>query len=494
MMLDPTLCYEALRSKDRRFDGRFFVGVQTTGIYCRPGCPAKTPKKEHVAFFAHPAAAEEAGFRACLRCRPDTSPHSPAGQGTSATVTRALRILATEPDAGADLERLADRLGVGPRHLRRLFVEHVGASPRSVVHTRRAHFARRLLETTDWDVAAVAHAAGYGGERRMRAAVSRAFGRSPAALRGTRAVSAAAAGRADARTTGGAIEIDLPFTAPYDAAGALAYRAQRAIPGVERADAERYVRTIRTASGMGALELIAPAPDARAMRLRLWVSDANDLFALVARARRMLDLEADTAAIDAHLAKDKSLAPLVRRRPGLRLPGAWDAFELAVRAVLGQQVSVAAATTVAGRLVAAFGESCAAGEALGVPRLFPTPARLASSDVDALRALGLNRARAATIVALARAVEDGAVRLETPRSLEEFEAAMCQVAGIGPWTAHYVALRGLLEPDAFPAADLGLRQALAKDGAMPSTKELLERAERWRPWRGYAALHLWMRV
>ncbi len=488
MTLDPALCYEALKSKDRRFDGRFFVGVRTTGIYCRPGCPARTPKKEHVTFYAHPAAAEEAGFRACLRCRPDTSPHSPAGQGTSATVTRALRILATEPDAGGDLERLAERLGVGPRHLRRLFVTHVGASPRSVVHTRRVHFARRLLETTDWPVDSVAHAAGDGGERRLRAAVSRAFGRPPAALRGTRASAAAGSG------TRAPIEIDLPFAGAYDVAGSLAYRAGRAIPGVERADGERYVRTIRTAAGAGALEIQALAPEARAIRLRLWLADAEDLFGLVARTRRMLDLEADMAMIDAHLAKDRTLAPFVGRRPGLRLPGAWDPFELAVRAVLGQQVSVAAATTVAGRLVERFGEPCAAGVPLGVPRLFPTAASLAPVPLDDLRALGLNRARAATITALAQAVESGAVRLETPRSLEEFEASMCEVPGIGPWTAHYVALRGLLEPDAFPAADLGLRQALAKNGELPSTKSLLERAERWRPWRGYAALHLWMHL
>ena len=495
MTLDPAICYEALKSRDRRFEGRFVVAVRTTGIYCRPGCPAKMPRRDHVHFYPPPAAAEDAGFRPCLRCRPETAPSSAAWQGTQATVTRALRLLAHEPDAATDLARLAERLGIGPRHLRRLFHEHVGAAPRAVVQSRRAHFARRLIEETNLPLETIALTAGYGSARRFRAAIGTAFGRAPAALRARRGAAWSSVPRAAASDAGERpIELTLPYVPPFDWLATLAYRAARVIPGVETVTDTAYRRTIDG----GVLEIV-PAPtgtrlnDRPALLLRLWLADPNGLDRLVARARRMLDLEADPAAIADHLGHDRALAARLRRAPGMRIPGAWDPFELAVRAVLGQQVSIAAATTLAGRLVHTFGApvgSPAAGA--GLTHAFPDAARLAEAGETRLQTIGLTRARAATLAGLSRAITGGTLVLDGARGLDASVAAMIALPGIGPWTAHYVALRGLLEPDAFPAGDLGLRKALApKDGALLSEAALLARAERWRPWRGYAAIHLW---
>ncbi|MGH7726710.1 MAG: AlkA N-terminal domain-containing protein [Candidatus Eiseniibacteriota bacterium] len=487
MQLDPATCYAALRSKDRRFEGRFFVGVTTTGIYCRPGCPARTPRAEHTRFYPSSAAAEGAGFRPCRRCRPETAPSSPAWLGTSATVTRALRLLGAAPaDEPASIEQLAGRLGIGPRHLRRLFAEHVGASPRSMLMTQRVHFARRLLDETNLPLDEVAVSAGFGSTRRFREAVRKTFGRSPARLRRAGALAQARDRAAGERP----IELRLPCAGPYDWASALEYRAARAIPGVEHVADGAYRRTIRTANGPGILEVVAER-GASALVLRLWLPGTGDLFPLVERVRRMLDLEADPTAIGAQLARDRVLARYVERRPGLRVPGAFDPFELAVRAVLGQQVSVRAATTIAGRLVAAHGTPFPAGERFGLPRLFPEPAALADLGARALARLGLTQARAETLAGFARAVTDGALDLSPAPSLEDAVERLCAIDGIGPWTAHYIALRALGEPDAFPASDLGLRKAFARGGTIPSASALEARAEAWRPWRGYAAIHLW---
>ncbi len=492
MRLDPGTCYAALQSKDRRFEGRFFVGVTTTKIYCRPGCPARTPRADHVEFYPTPAAAEDAGFRPCRRCRPETAPASPAWLGTSATVTRALRLLAEDPDA--TIERLAGRLGVGTRHLRRLFAEHVGASPRAMLTTQRVHFARRLLDETNLPLDEVAVSAGFGSTRRFRAAVRKTFGRSPATLRRVHAVA-----QARIRATGERpIELRLACAGPYDWTSTLEYRAARAIPGVEAIVDRVYRRTIQTPGGPGVLE-VALAPDAgsgagsagRALTLHLWLPGARDLFPLVERVRRMFDLEADPLSIGAHLSRDRVLAPYVRRRPGLRMPGAFDPFELSVRAILGQQVSVRAATTLAGRLVKVHGTPFPAGERFGLPRLFPRADTLAALGESDLARLGLTRARAASLRAFARAVAEGALDLSPASSLEDAIERLLAMEGIGPWTAHYVALRALGEPDAFPASDLGLRKALGRRGRVPGAREIEERAEAWRPWRGYAAIHLW---
>jgi AraC family transcriptional regulator of adaptative response / DNA-3-methyladenine glycosylase II len=495
MSFDPSHWYAALGSRDRRFDGRFFIAVRTTGVYCRPICPARTPRRENVTFFPTPAAAEEAGYRPCRRCRPETAPASPAWQGTSATVTRALRLLATEEQAPT-VKALAARLGVGERHLRRLFAEHVGASPRAVRMSRRTHFARRLLDETDLNLEVVALAAGFGGARRLRAALLATFGASPRALRGTRAGRARAGARA--ASLAAPITLRLPYAGRYDWEGMLAYRRERALKGVESVEGDAYQRTIDTPSGPG---LLAVRPDAgrlgatkaRALVLSLWVPDARDLFGLVERARRMLDLDTDGAAIDAHLARDRALARLVARRPGVRIPVAWDPFELAIRAVLGQQVSVAAATTVAGRLIDAFGTPMPEAARLGLTHRFPSAPALAAVPLERLCGLGLNGARARAVLQVARAAADGRLAFDAHGGdPEALVASLVALPGIGPWTASYIALRGLGEPDAFPAGDLGLRKALAARGKPPlGETALARRAEAWRPWRGYAALHLW---
>jgi AraC family transcriptional regulator of adaptative response / DNA-3-methyladenine glycosylase II len=498
MTFDPSRYYATLGTRDRRFDGRFYIAVRTTGVYCRPICPARTPRRENVTFYPSPAAAEEAGYRPCRRCRPETAPASPAWQGTSATVTRALRLLACEKQAPT-VAALAVRLGVGERHLRRLFGEHVGASPRTVRMSRRTHFARRLLDETELPLEDVALAAGFGSARRLRAALTATFGASARALRGPRAARPGRSAPRRARAAGLAapITLRLPYVGPYDWAGMLAYRSERALGGVETVAEGAYRRTIDTPAGPGLLEVRRDAGDTRktrpdALTLALWLPDVRDLFGLVDRARRMLDLDTDAAAIDGHLGKDRALARRVARRPGVRIPAAWDPFELAVRAVLGQQVSVAAASTVAARLVAAFGTPMPEAGALGLTHRFPDASTLAAAPLDRLCALGLNGARARAVLEIARAVRDGRVVFDATGDAEAVVESLTALPGIGPWTAHYVALRGLGEPDAFPAGDLGLRKALAGPGKPPlAEKELARRAEAWRPWRGYAALHLW---
>lgn len=480
MELDPRACYRALRSRDARFDGRFFTGVTSTGIYCRPVCPARTPARRNVSFYATAAAAQEAGFRPCLRCRPEAAPGTPAWRGTRTTVSRALRLLAESPgDRPPSVEDLAARLGVGDRHLRRLFAQHVGASPVSVAQTHRLLFAKRLIDETRLPMAHVAVAAGYASVRRFNAAVRNAYGKPPTALRRLRAAPANGAG----------IVLDLAYRPPYAWDAMLAFLARRAVPGVEAVEGGEYRRSIRL-DGSAGVVAVSCVPEAHALRARFHIQDTSKLLQAVSRLRDVFDLHADAAQIDAHLAGDPSLAPLVAARPGLRVPGAWDPFELAVRAVLGQQVSVAAARTLAGRLVDAFGEALPAPYAdAALRRLFPAPERLAGAN---LTRLGLTRARAATLRSLARAVAEGRVCFDAGSDPGTLLEQLQRLPGIGPWTAQYIGMRALEDPDAFPAGDLGLRAALA-DGSPWSESRLAARAERWRPWRAYAALHLWTR-
>ncbi len=496
--------YQALASRDSRFDGEFFVGVRTTGIYCRPICPARTPHRKNVTFYECAAAAETAGYRPCRRCRPETAPGTPAWRGTSATVSRALRLISDGALDRSDVESLATRVGVGDRQLRRLFEQHLGASPRAVAQTRRVHFARRLLDQTDLPMSEVALSAGFASVRRFNAAMRDTFHLAPTELRRRHREAAPAEGR---------LELHLPYRAPYDADSVLAYLGARAAPGVEQVEGRTYRRTFRLGDRVGIVE-IEPAPGAEAAVLVRVPSDLRRrLLDVAERVRRVFDLEADPARISGRLSDDPRLARAVRARPGLRVPGAWDPFELAVRAVLGQQISVRGATTLAGRLAAAFGEelpareadasgsrAAEAGDAAAVShpitalpdRLFPTPDALAAATPGAIAAIGLPRKRAATIREVARRVRDGSLSLsggECPRATAE---ALKAIPGIGDWTASYVVMRGLGHPDAFPAGDLGVRKALADaDGKLPGERETIRRAERWRPWRAYATLHLW---
>lgn len=482
MDLDHEACYRALLTRDPRFDGRFYTAVVSTGIYCRPVCPAKPPRIENCIFLPSAAAAHRMGFRPCLRCRPELAPGTAGWRGTANTVQRALHLIAEGALDEGGIDELADRVGVTARHLRRLFDHHVGAAPIAVAQAQRILFAKRLLHESALSMTEVAMAAGFGSSRRFNDVIRRTFGRTPGQLRRSQPSAPGAAG---------GITLKLPFTPPYDWRGMVEFLAPRAIPGVEVVEAGRYRRSFAVGEARGVLD-VRPGAEDDHLVATIWTSDLTALGAVVARLRRLFDLDADMAAIDAHLSTDPRLSDLVRARPGLRVPGAWDGFELAVRAVLGQQVSVAAATTFAGRLAARFGRPLdfPAGVEGGPLRLiFPMPFDLASSD---LTEIGLTRARAAALQGLGRAMADDRNLLRPFETLDATVAKLVSLPGIGPWTAQYVAMRALREPDAFPASDLGLLRAMDSGEGRPTPARLLVRAEVWRPWRAYAAIRLWL--
>jgi AraC family transcriptional regulator of adaptative response / DNA-3-methyladenine glycosylase II len=475
------VCYRAIATRDARFDGRLFTGVKTTGIYCRPICPARTPKRENVTFWPSAAAAQEAGFRACLRCRPEISPDAAAWRGTSNTVSRALALIAEGGLDGDDasLTALCGRLGVGERQLRRLFDKHLGAPPIAVAQTRRVLFAKQLIQETRLPMTAVADAAGFNSIRRFNDAFKKLYRRSPRDLRrqssGTPAPST--------------VTLRLGYRAPYDWDSILAFLDARSIAGVELIEKNTYRRTIEIDGAFGS---IAVTPVKAHLEATIRFPRVTALLAIVARLRRLFDLDADIQTIGAHLSGDAALAPLIARRPGLRTPGAWDGFELAVRAILGQQITVVGARQLAVKLVARAGTDIApelSGDAR-LSRVFPSAARMARTD---LSTLGMPKARIAALLALAQAVAADPKLIEPAGSYEETIAKLLALPGFGPWTAQYWALRALRDSDAFPAADVALLRSplVAEDGKRPSPKALLARAESWRPWRAYAAQHLW---
>ncbi|HET9795300.1 MAG TPA: AlkA N-terminal domain-containing protein [Thermoanaerobaculia bacterium] len=478
MALDASTCYRALAARDARFDGRFFTGVTTTGIYCRPVCPAKTPHRENVRFFPCAAAAEKEGFRACRRCRPDAAPGTPAWAGTSATVARALRLISDGILDERPVEALSGRLGVGERHLRRLFRHELGASPAEIAATRRIHFARRLLRETELPVADVAFSAGFGSIRRFNEAFREAFDCTPGVYRRT---------SEDRPAADRDLTLRLPYQPPYRWGDLARFLSARAIPGVESFENGVYRRSFTDGEFAGALE-IRPARRDDALELRVPSVGASELLAISARARRLFDVDADVATIARDLARDRELAPDVRRAPGIRVPGCWDPFEIAVRAVLGQQVTISAATTLVGRLVRALGRPLAV-PAGAVTHLFPRPADVAGAD---LGGIGVPGRRAAALRALAGAFARGEIDALAARGVDAFVEGLTRIPGIGPWTAHYVAMRALSEPDAFPAGDLWLRR-LVVPGSTLSEAAVEERSAAWRPWRAYAAFYLWRR-
>ena len=475
MYLDFEACERVRLARDARFDGRFFIGVTSTGIYCRPICPAPHPKSANVKYFPTAAAAAEAGFRPCLRCRPEAAPGTPAWLGTSATVRRGLKLINEGALDTQSVEQLATRLGIGPRHLHRLFTQHLGASPMAVAQTRRLHFAKRLIDDTNLAMTDIALASGFGSLRRFNDAFHQTYGRAPRQLRRER--------RRDA-PEGDALSLRLAYRPPYNWEAIRDFLATRALPGVERVTADSYARTVQVGESSGWFE-VRPVPDAHALQLTLHGLGPESLFTAVRRVRHMFDLVADPEDVRTTLKSDELLAPLLRRNPGLRVPGAWCPFELSVRAVLGQQVSVAAARTFAARIVAAYG-SALEQPAAGLTQLFPTPQALARAD---LGGVGLTGARARTLNALAGAVLEGQLCFETA-SAEETRESLQRIPGIGAWTAEYAAMRALADPDAFPAEDLVLRR-MAGNGHPLTAQELKRRAEAWRPWRAYAVLHLW---
>lgn len=499
-------CYRAVQSHDPRFDGWFFVAVTTTGVYCRPSCPAVTPKANHVAFYPSAAACQKAGYRACRRCRPDATPGSPEWNNRGDVVGRAMRLIADGVVDREGVAGLASRLGYSARQLQRQLVAEVGAGPLALARSQRAQVARLLLETTDLPCGEVAFAAGFGSIRQFNDTIRAIYALSPTAVRGNRRPAGrATAGRGPGSGSGvagagrapwsvgrlGQINLRLAYRAPFFGAGLLAFLGQRAIAGVEQWDGHEYRRTLSLPHGAG---LVAVSEDAGFIRCRLALGDLRDLGTAVQRTRRLLDLDADPVAIAEHLGRDPRLAPAVAAVPGRRVPGAVDGAEMALRAVLGQQISVAGARTLAGRLATRYGDQVAGPSEPGPggpddgspPRLFPRSEVIAALDPASL---SMPAARGRTLVALAGELAEGRIVIDPGADREEVRRRLVALPGIGPWTADYVALRGLGDPDAFLPSDLGVRRALVALGAEPGDASRL--AERWRPWRGYALQYLW---
>jgi AraC family transcriptional regulator, regulatory protein of adaptative response / DNA-3-methyladenine glycosylase II len=508
-------CYRAVSSRDPRFDGWFFTAVTSTGIYCRPSCPARTPSPRHVRFYPSAAAAQQAGFRACMRCRPDAAPGSPEWNVRADVVARAMRLIADGTVDREGVPSLAARLGYSERQIHRLLVAEVGTGALALARAQRAQTARLLLETTDLPVTGVAFTAGFASVRQFNDTFRQVFAMTPSELRHRLPGHPGRHGSTSRRrppdrtidsvapvpTGATTVALRLAHRQPFDAAGILAFLGARSVPGVEAYVEGTFRRSLRLDHGAGVVSL---SPGDGHVAAVLALEDLRDLTAAVCRCRRLLDLDADPVAVDAALARDPLLRPLVAASPGRRVPGTVDGAELAVRAVIGQQISVAGARSVAGRLVAAAGSVLAGAEPRAdgsseaerreVTHCFPSPAAIMSADDDAF-AMPATRRRA--LRALAEVLDGGELVLDCGADLTEAHDGLLGVPGIGRWTAGYVAMRALRDPDAFVPDDLGVRQGLrclsAIDGESDpgNRRTLLSRAERWRPWRAYAAMHLW---
>jgi AraC family transcriptional regulator of adaptative response / DNA-3-methyladenine glycosylase II len=464
--LESDICWQAIRSRDRRFDGRFFVAAVTTGVYCRSICPVPFAKPNNISLYPSAAAAEAAGFRPCRRCRPETSPGTPAWIGSSAVVSRALRLMREGALNDGNVDTLAERLGVGSRQLRRLFVQHLGASPVKIAGTHRVHFARNLIEETDLPMSMVALNAGFNSIRQFNHAIRATSGQSPSELRRSRGNSGTAP-----RQSG--LLIRLSYRPPLNWSALISFLGSRAIPGVECVEEGSYRRTIESGGGVGTIDISPDQEQARLM-VQIELPKYDGLMAVVERVRRIFDVGADPLQIADHLSRDPALKPLLELRPGLRVPGVWDGFELAVRAILGHDLPVMEANALCGKLASAFGRPIDISLE-GLTHLFPMPAELADAD---LSRVGITRGCSASIRALAHLVLRKELTFESSSSLHDTISRLCAVPGITEETAHYVAMRAFGEPDAFPAGDLGLFADFTL-------------AEIWRPWRAYAAMHLW---
>jgi len=476
--LDVDACYGAVSSRDRRFDGVFYTAVRTTGIYCRPSCPARTPALANVTFHRSAAAAQAAGYRACKRCLPDATPGSPDWDVAASAAGRAMRLIADGVVDREGVEGLARRMGYTPRHLGRLLVGELGAGPLALARARRAQTARVLIETTSLGFADVAFAAGFASVRQFNDTVREVYGTTPSALRGHRARSGA----------GGAMELRLAVRTPFAGAALLRFLADHAVAGVEVVGEDSYARTLDLPHGPGTVTLRLTdlgGPGTAFVPATFRLTDLRDTGAAVERVRRILDADCDPVAVRAQLGADPVLAPLVAAMPGLRVPGTPDGAELAVRTIVGQQVSVVGARTVLGRMVADHGVAYDSGIA-GLTHLFPAAAVVAGIEPEALP---MPRARGRALGTLASAIAGGDVMLDRGAERADVRAALLALPGIGPWTADYIALRALGHPDVFLPGDVGLRRALTRLAG--SDVDLARAAEAWRPWRSYAALYLW---
>ncbi|MFJ4466031.1 AlkA N-terminal domain-containing protein [Streptomyces sp. NPDC089424] len=477
MHIDTERCLRAVRSKDARFDGWFFTAVLTTGIYCRPSCPVVPPKPENMVFHPSAAACQQAGFRACKRCRPDTSPGSPEWNRRADLVARAMRLIADGVVDREGVPGLAARLGYSARQIERELLAELGAGPLALARAQRAQTARLLVETTALPMAQIAFAAGFASVRTFNDTVREVYALTPSDLRAR-----VPEGRKSA--TPGALSLRLPFRAPLNPDNLFGHLAATAVPGVEEWRDGAYRRTLRLPYGHG---VVALTPHADHIACRLTLGDLRDLPVAISRCRRMLDLDADPVAVDDQLRADPVLAPLVDKAPGRRVPRTVDEAEFAVRAVLGQQVSTAAARTHAARLVTAHGEPVEDAEG-GLTRLFPSPEALAAVDPESL---AMPRTRRTTFTTLVGRLADGSLRLGVESDWPQARARLLALPGFGPWTADVIAMRALGDPDAFLPTDLGIRRA-ARELGLPSTPAALTaRASAWRPWRAYAVQYLW---
>ena len=476
MHQDPEACYQAVKSRDRRFDGIFYTAVRTTGIYCRPSCPARTPAFRNVSFFPSAAAAQGAGFRACKRCLPDATPGSPDWDVAADAAGRAMRLIADGVVDRDGVDGLAARVGYTTRHLTRVLTQELGAGPLALARARRAQTARILIETTPMGLADVAFAAGFSSVRQFNDTIREVYASSPTELRGR---------RGGARPTTGQVTMRLAVRTPFAGSTLLDFLTTRAIPGIEAAGPDWYARTLRLPHGPGTVRLTLTdvnEPGRTAfVEATFALENLKDTSAAVERVRRLLDADCDPVAVGEQFAGDPLIGPLARRTPGLRVPGHVDGHELAVRAVIGQQVSVAGARTVAGRLVAEHGTALAHPED-GLTHLFPDAATIAGLDPEDLP---MPRARGRALTGLCRALADGDVALDRGPDRDDVRRRLLALAGIGPWTADYVAMRALGHPDVFLPTDVGVRNALAALG------ERGDPSEAWRPWRSYALMYLW---
>jgi AraC family transcriptional regulator, regulatory protein of adaptative response / DNA-3-methyladenine glycosylase II len=479
-------CYRAVQSRDARFDGWFFTGVTSTGIYCRPSCPAITPKSENVRFYATAAAAQQAGFRACLRCRPDASPGSPEWLGRADVAARALRLILDGTVDREGVSGLACRLGYSERQLHRVLLAEVGTGALSLARAQRAQTARLLLQTTDLPITQVAFGAGFASVRQFNETIRAVFARTPSELRSK-------ARRSHPVPTGEgplqAIPLRMAHRRPLAVGPLLEFLGRRAIPGLEAYDGSSYRRSLSLPNGDGSVTLSVDSQDG-GIQAVFMLEDLRDLTAAISRCRHLLNLDADPVAVDAALGEDPLLGPLVERAPGIRMPGSADGFELAVRAIVGQQVSIAAARTVTGRLVEAAGRPLL--NPLGtVTHTFPGPEALTALARRRPELFSMPASRRQTIAALAGAIAAGTLSIDPGANPGEVRGGLLALPGIGPWTAGYVAMRALGDPDAFLPSDLGVRHALAGLGGPVDAAGAERIAERWRPWRAYAVAHLW---
>lgn len=477
MNTDHASRYRAVQARDARFDGVFYTAVRTTGIYCRPSCPAVTPKPQNVTFHATAAAAQEAGYRACRRCRPDTTPGSPEWNVRADAVGRAMQLIGDGLVKREGVDGLAARLGYSQRHLTRMLSQELGAGPLALARSNRSHAARVLIETTDMPMSDVAFAAGFASVRQFNDSVRQTYDLSPSQMRGGRRGGGQPTGIAPA----GTITVRLAVRAPFHADALLDFLAAHVLPGVEVVVGRMYARVLRLPHGLGVMALTLQDDQ---VECRLELADLRDTAVAIGRARRMLDLDCDPVAIDSVLGADPVLAPLVAGAPGLRVPSHVDGFEVAVRTIVGQQVSVAGANTVLGRHVPTRGTPApfVLAAELGLTHAFPSPEAFAEADPTSM---GMPQARARTIVDLAQAVASGRLELDPGVDRDAVRGQLLAMRGIGPWTADYIVMRALAHPDILLTTDLVLRRELERRDISPTD------TERWSPWRSYAGMHLW---